>query len=297
MKMNLHLLRTFAAVVTHGGFGRAAEAIHVSQPAVSKAVRELESQLDMSLMEHGGRQVRLTEAGVRLYEYAREIVALEQVALSDLSAMKALRSGTITVGASMTIATFLLPPILAEFSRQSPDIDIRVVSGNTDVVTKRLYGYELDVALVGQLVEDERIERAFWYDHELVIIAPATHPLSQEHEVTPALLSSSRWVVREEGSGTRDYTANLLESVGIRPCRLMEIESMEGVVQCVAAGLGLAIVPIEAAEDLIRVGKLKRLSLRTVRFKWPLYAMRLRARPISPAVSSFWRTLAIDPDV
>lgn len=295
--MNLHLLRTFAAVVTHGGFGRAAEAIHVSQPAVSKAVRELESQLDMSLMEHGGRQVRLTEAGARLYEYAREIVALEKVALSDLAAIKALRSGTITVGASMTIATFLLPPILSKFLRENPDIDIRVVSGNTDVVAKRLYGYELDLALVGTPVEDERIDRAYWYDHELVIIAPAREAVFEEHEVTPNLLDAQRWVVREEGSGTRDYTTKLLADLGICPRRLMEVESVEGVVQCVAAGLGLAIVPLEAAEDLIKVGKLRQLYLRNVRFKWPLYAMRLRSRPVSPAVRSFWKMLAIRSDL
>src|SRR3546814_12681510 len=123
--MNLHRLRMFMAVVEHQGFSRAAEALHVSQPAVSKAVRELEHQLGLSLVERGGARghgVVLTDHGQSLHQHARAIFALERTAMADIRERVALRSGVLRVGASTTVAGYWLPPHVATFVQRFPGV-------------------------------------------------------------------------------------------------------------------------------------------------------------------------------
>lgn len=186
--MNLHLLRTFAAVAAHESFSRAAEAIHVSQPAASKAVRELEDQLDMALLKRGGGRVRLTEAGAALYEHARAILALERAAVADLRARQGLEHGSLTIGASMTIATYLLPPLMARFLNRYPGISVRIMSGNTEAIERRLLAYELDIAFVEGPTHDPRVEKTLWHEDELVILAPGDHPLPAKSRINAAEL-------------------------------------------------------------------------------------------------------------
>lgn len=285
--MNLHLLRTFAAVVTHGGFSRAANAIHVSQPAVSKAVRELEDQLDMPLLERSSRPLRLTEAGEALYERARAIFALEQEAVADLRARHGLEHGRLTIGASMTIATYLLPPLVACFLDRYPGVEVRIVSDNTEAVAQRLLRYELDVAFVEGPVHDGRIERTHWRDDELVILAPPDQATRRHSQLRTDELSDQRWVVREEGSGTRAVTTPLLKQAGIEMRRMLEVGSVEAVVQNVAAGLGLAMVSVEAVRDQLAAGRVQVIPVSGHRFHRPLHSVNLHGRPISPAAQQF----------
>src|SRR5680860_83395 len=247
--MNLHLLRTFTSVAEHGSFSRAGEVIHISQPAVSRAVRELEGQLGMALLERRGGQVKLTEAGAELYEHARAIFALEKSAMADLRGRQGLERGTLTVGASRTIGTYFLPPVIAEFLRRYPAIDVRIISENTELIQRRLLAYELDVAFVEGSVDDHRVEPTFWYEDELVILAHARHPLLDIRSLKPSDMHSERWVVREQGSGTRTVTLALLEQAGVSVGRMIEVGGNGALVQSVAAGLGLAMVSSAAARE------------------------------------------------
>lgn len=283
--MNLHLLRTFAAVAEHQSFSRAAEAIHVSQPAVSKSVRELEQQLGLALLERQGGRVQLTEAGAALYDHARAIFALERAAEADIRERLQLGRGCLTVGASMTIASFMLPPLIAEYLQRYPSIDVRIISGNTGTIEQQVLDHELDVGLVEGPVEDARLERTLWREDELVVVAAADYPLPRD--VTPAELAEHRWMVREEGSGTRAVTMPLLEQAGIKVKNLMEVGSIGALVESVAAGLGLAMISVEAVRDPLRLGRLRTVDVPSVRFIRPLHRICLRNRPISPAVAAF----------
>jgi len=283
--MNLHLLRTFASVAEYRSFSRAGEAIHISQPAVSRAVRELEEQLEISLLERRGGQVNLTQAGAELYEHARSIFALEKSAMADLRGRQGLARGSLTVGASRTIGTYFLPPVIAEFLRRYPAIDVRIISENTELIQRRLLAYELDVAFIEGSLDDHRVEQTFWHEDELVILAHAHHSLLSVNALKPSDMDSERWVVREEGSGTRTVTLALLKKAGVNVGRMIEVGGNGALVQSVAAGLGLAMVSSAAAREHLSVGKVNVLEF-PVCFKRPMHRVRLRNKPASPAAQA-----------
>ena len=155
--MKLHLLRIFTLVAEHMSFSRAAEALYMSQPAVSKSVRELENQLGQPLFERGAGKLSLTEAGSLLAERGRAILVIERAAEEDMHALAGLLRGILRIGASTTNATYLLPPILADFLRQHPDVDLRLSIQNTLSIVRLLLDYQVDVAVVEGPVDDARI--------------------------------------------------------------------------------------------------------------------------------------------
>ena len=247
--MNLHLLRIFHTVGEHASFSRAAEHLGISQPAVSKALRELEDQLDVVLIERGSRIVSLTEAGQVLFEYAGGIFAMERAALEALQAYSNLERGRLRIGASMTVAGYWLPGYVADFSQAHPGIALSLTSANTQAIAERLLACEIDIALVEGPVEDERIESRPWRDETLLIVAPPDSELARAGTVTPADLSAATWVVREHGSGTREVMNRWLDRLGIVPARTLEAGSTEAVIQTVAAGGGVSMVPRVSSAD------------------------------------------------
>lgn len=181
--MNLHLLRIFHAVGEHTSFSRAAEHLGVSQPAVSKALRELEDQLDVVLIERGARVVSLTEAGQVLFEYAVGIFAMEHEALEALQAYSDLERGRLRIGASMTVAAYWLPGYVADFAQAHPGVSLSLTSANTQTIAESLLACEVDIALVEGPVEDERIESRPWREEALLIVAPPDGPLADRKSV------------------------------------------------------------------------------------------------------------------
>ena len=184
------------------------EALYISQPAVSKAVKELENQLGVPLFERGAGKLTLTEAGALLAERGRAILSVEQTAEEDLQALRGLHRGTLRIGSSTTIATYLLPPVIAAFLGSHPAIDLRLTIQNTQTILSLLLEYRLDVALVEGPVADERIECEAWRPDELVVIAAPGHPLAtrgcRETVCRVSILEDQLFLIREPGSGTRE---------------------------------------------------------------------------------------------
>src|SRR4028119_1453575 len=225
MALNLHLLRVFALVAEHGNLSRAAQAAHISQPAVTKAIQELEKQVGIPLLERGARGVRLTEAGTVLQEHARAIYAAEQVAEDELRSLRGLSGGTLRIGASLTIANYYLPPLVVEFHAQHPQLELLLSSNNTEMITRLLLDYKLDVALVEGPVHHERIVVRKWRDDELVVVASPDHPLAKRKRLKIANLANEDWVVREPGSGTREVVEDALRERGIQWHYTLEMNS------------------------------------------------------------------------
>ncbi len=284
MSLNLHHLRVFAAVAEQRGFSRAAAALHLSQPAVSKAVRQLEREVGVPLVERAGRASRLTAAGEKLAARARELFAVETTAEEELRALRGLEAGSLRVGASTTIATYMLPPILARFHDAHRAIALRVVSANTRAITRALLERRLDIALVEGPVEHPRIQARRWRSDELVLIAPPDHRLASRRGVSARELLTERFVVREQGSGTRDVAERALSKHGVHPSVALQLGSTEAVKQAVAAGLGLAIVSRYAAEDQLALGRIALVRLHGVELGRALTELRLEGRrPSAPA--------------
>lgn len=298
--INLHLLRVFVAVVDQQSFSRAAEVLFITQSAVSKAVRELEHQLDLPLVDRGPggargmRGVRLTEGGQALYEHARGIFSMERIALEDVRERVGLRKGVLRIGASTTVAGYWLPTHIAAFARRFPDIQVELVVANTAQIAHAIVDCAVDAAFVEGPVDDARIDTSVWRDEALVVIAPEA-PLSTigaTRRVSAAVLGEQTWLLREEGSGTRRVAQNLLRTHGIVPRHLLEIGSNEAIARAVAAGAGVAILPSVVVEDLIAMRRIRALSLeQQVSLSRPLYRLELLNRRRSPALQAFMEQL------
>ena len=284
--MNLHLLRIFAAVVEQKSFSRAAEVQGVSQPAVSKAVRELEDQLEVVLLERGGRSFRPSEAGQMLYKYARGIFAMERAAIEAVQAYSELDRGSLVIGASTSIAAYWLPRYIADFANQHPNLQIRLLSGNTRQVAQWLLDCAVDVALVEGSIDDERLEVRPWR-HERMLIVAAADAFPAGRKQRAADLSTQRWLLREAGSGSRSVVAIEMERLGIIPARTLEAGSNEIIVQMAAAGMGLGLVPEVAAADAIALGRIETLTLDEGEISRELFRLRLPRRPISQGALAF----------
>lgn len=298
--INLHLLRVFATVVEQQGFSRAAETMFITQSAVSKAVRELEHQLELPLIDRGPggargvRGVRLTEGGQVLYEHARGIFAMERIALEDVRERVGLRKGELRIGASTTVAGYWLPVHVAAYARRHPDIRTRVMVANTAQIAQAIIDCTVDAAFVEGPVDDPRIDRRVWREEALVVIAPddLAGSGSGSRLATAASLSEQTWLLREEGSGTRRVAERLLHAHGITPKHQVEIGSNEAIARAVAAGAGVAILPSVVVEDLIAMRRVRTLSLDgQAALSRRLYRLELLNRRRSPALEAFLEQL------
>jgi DNA-binding transcriptional LysR family regulator len=292
MALNLHHLRVFASVAEQGSFTRAAGALRLSQPAVSKAVRELEQQTGMPLFERAGRATRLTAAGAALFARARELFAVAQTAEEELRALRGLEGGVLRVGASTTIATWLLPPYLARFREAHPGVALHVSSANTRSIAHALLERRLDIALVEGPVRHPRIEVVPWREDELVIIAPVTHHLARRRNIRLTSIAGEPFIVREPGSGTRRVAERALAAQGVEIRVALQLGSTEAIKQAVAAGLGLAIVSRFAAADQVALGRLAAIGVREAALGRTLTELRVRGRAPGPTAQTFREVLA-----
>lgn len=291
MNLNLHLLRIFYTVVEAGRFARAAERLCISQPAVSKAVKELEHQLDIALLERGAharQPLQLTVDGQALYEHARGIFALERATVEDLQARRELQRGHLRIGASTTVAGYWLPGYMASFNRLYPHIELALDVANTELISHKLIECEIDVAIVEGEVTDPRLQVRRWQDDPLTVIAPVNVPLHGDPEATHHVLSQQTWLIRESGSGTRRVTEQLLADHNIKPQRTFTIASNEGIARAVAHGLGVALQPTRVVRELLLAGELQTANYPpTAALHRPLYLLQLNERPASPLLQQF----------
>ncbi|MGQ0799583.1 MAG: LysR substrate-binding domain-containing protein [Pseudomarimonas sp.] len=292
--MNLHLLRMFVAVVEHNSFSRAAAALFVSQSAVSKGVRELESQLDMVLVERsvrisdGLRGICLTEGGQALYQHGRGIFALERIASEDVRDRLQLRKGRLRLGASTTVAGYWLPPYIADFMRRYPDIEPALFVGNTKEVTGAIIDCLIDIGFVEGAVSDERLQSTVWKQEPLLLVTAANSPLANTRRPTVKQFSEQTWLIREQGSGTRQVAQRLLDGWGVATPRMVEVGSNEAIARIVASGGAIALLPEAIVGDLLSAKRLHPIEMpETAGLLRPLHRIELCNRPLPAAARAF----------
>lgn len=293
MKLNLHLVRVFYHVVECQSFSRAAEELFISQPAVSKAIKELENQLDLMLIERAmvgkrHKAINLTADGVALFEHARAIFSLERAAVDDLQARIELRKGKLTIGASSTIASYWLASYITRFHQEYPDIELRVEVGNTESMWQSLIDCHIDLALVEGEVDDPRLVTEVWKDEELVIITPPNSNFVWDD------LLSQQWIVREKGSGTYFVTEKVFVQLGINPQQRLTIASNEGIARMVACGAGVAILPLCIVQDLVALKQLKIFEIISLNsLSRSLFLLTLKDRPVTKLQQCFINCLNV----
>jgi DNA-binding transcriptional LysR family regulator len=289
--MNRNHLALFQAVAEAGSISGGAERARVSQPAVSKQIAELESALGVRLLERLPRGCRLTEAGTLLAGYANRWRSIEAEAEHAIKAFRGLKRGRLAIGASMTIGGYLLPESIAAFHRRFPEIELQVTISNTQSIREALLGGAIDLGLTEGAIEDDELESTVFFQDEIVVIAPANHPLVKRKNVSVREVCREPLILREEGSGTRAVVERALRRKGFKVQPLLSLASPEAIRNLVATGIGLAFVSRLIAEMELRAGRLGIVSLKDFAIQRPLHLQRVQGRSESPAVTQFLEVL------
>ena len=289
--MNLNHLALFHAVAEEGSMSRGAERLFISQPAVSKQIKELETALGTPLFDRLPRGLKLTPAGVLLAGYARRLFAVEAEAEHALRELRGLTRGRLTLGASLTIGDYLLPPVLGAFHRQYPEIEIQLEIANTQIIQQKVSENLLDFGLTEGFADEPHLSAEVFSQDEIIAIVPPGHPLLKCRSVTSAEFCAEPLLLREPGSGTREVVERALARLGIAVTPTLSLGSTEAIKRSVAAGLGIALVSRLAVAAEIESGLLYPLPLSDLSLTRPLHLVRLRGKSESAAVLAFLATL------
>ncbi len=284
--MNLRQLQVLLTVAEAGAVTVGAERLHISQPAVSKHIRELEEELGTPLFDRHPRGVTLTAGGEVVLHHARRMLALQQAARDELAALRGVRSGRLAIGASTTIGSYLLPGLLQDFHHAHPGIRVSLVVANTRDIQSQLLDYALDLGLTEGFVEPGAFDaRTFARDQLLPVASPA---FAAAHRIDSAReLTALPCILREPGSGTRAVVERAFARQDLRPEVLMSLGSTEAIKRTVAAGLGYAVISKLAVATELAEGRLVRLPVPELAIARPLHRIRVQSRSAPPALAAF----------
>lgn len=257
-------LQVFHAVARHLSFTKAAESLLMTQPAVTVQIRQLEEQFNTRLFERTRSRISLTPAGELVFGYAEKILALSAEMETRIGEMTGRMCGDLKVGASTTIAGFLLPRVLGEFNSLYPQVRLRLTVGNSESIESRVAEHALDVGLIESPPHLPGLLDEACCDDELLVICAPDYPLNGMASVTPRALLEYEFISREPGSGTRKVTDAYFVEAGVSPEKLktlMELGSLEALKGVVCAGLGFAIVSRASVGRELQQGSLVAIPL------------------------------------
>ncbi len=257
-------LQVFYSVAKHLSFTKAAAALHMTQPAVTFQVRQLEDQFNTRLFDRTHNRISLTDAGERVYHYAKQIFELYSRMEGDVRALTGEISGVVIVGASTTIAEYLLPSLLGTFKRKFPDVVIRLQVSNTDGIVAMVEDNEIDLGIVEAPVANKNLVVEICRIDKLVAVLAPDHPLAGSTCLPVADVLSYPFIAREEGSGTREVTLDYLRGAGLEPADLtivMELGSPESIKGAIEAGMGISILSRSTLGKELALGTLTCVEL------------------------------------
>jgi DNA-binding transcriptional LysR family regulator len=258
-------LRVFRTVAEEASFRRAAERLHLSQPAVSQQIHALEEELATTLFDRGKGRIRLTDAGSVLLRYARKGARLADEARAALDGLRGETTGTLRIGASMTVTQYILPRMLGAFLEQHPRIEPAVTSANTEHIVAALAQRKIDLGLIEGPVSSRDVFRQRFFEDRMVLIVgrryPWPHKTSPSRPVIPVrALTEVPLLMRERGSGSRHVVELALRRAGLRLRDLriaMDLDSIVAIISAVEAGLGAGFVSEWAIQKELKLGTVR----------------------------------------
>src|SRR2546430_8899740 len=234
-------LELFLAVLDHGGVGRAAQACHISQPAVSEHLRGLEAHFGVRLVERHGQRIRPTVAARAVEPYARQALALLRTAEQAAGEGRGLRAGSLTIGASTTPGTYLLPAALGRFHATYPGITLRLEISDTRGIQRSVAVGQAGRGAIGEAPLVPGLAAEPWVKDELVLVVPRGHPFARPRAAPAHAIAGEPYIAREEGSSTRGVAERYLARVGVTLTPAVELGSTDANREAVAAALGVAL--------------------------------------------------------
>ena len=270
----------------HLSYTRAAEELHLTQPAVSMQVKQLEGQVGLPLFEQIGKKIFRTEAADIMLSHAQIILQHLIVAREEMESLKGVDSGRLRIAVASTV-NYFAARLLATFCRQYPNVEIRLDVTNRETLLQKLEANEPDLALMGQPPAGLDVDTSVFMENPLIMIAAPSHSLTQTKGITLDMLNQETFVVREFGSGTRLAMERFFAEDGFTPRTMVEMTGNEVIKQGVEVGLGLSIVSVHTVELELSAGRLASLDIVGMPIVRRWYVAHRRGKRLSPTALYF----------
>ncbi|TNJ67190.1 LysR family transcriptional regulator [Paenibacillus hemerocallicola] len=286
MALNFHQLHIFYTVADKGSFSMAAQALHMTQPAVTMQVQSLEDYFGTKLFQRSTKKIELTEAGRTLLPFAKRSIDLIKDTDIAMSKFTHMLEGRLQLGASLTIGEYILPRLLGPFSKEYPSISVSLKVMNTTQILEEIFNHQLTFGLVEAPIHHPDVKTEIVLNDELMLIVPSDHPLADQASITLDDVLLHPFILREQGSGTRQVMEEELRRVGYGTDRLkivMELGSTGAIKSAVEAGLGITLLSPTAVRHETALGIFKVKSIEGLTFTRHFYSIYLQAAllPIS----------------
>ncbi len=286
MNITFRQLEVFEAVARLLSYTQASKELHLSQPAVSMQIKQLEESTGIPLFEKMGRKIYLTEAGREMYHYSRTISHQLEEAEEVLEQLKGLQTGKLEITVATTANAFATR-MLAMFNKQHVGVTVSLDVTNREHLLRQIAANEKDIAIMGRPPEDADLVTESFADNPLVVVASPDHPLAHEKHIPLYRLQNQTFVVREQGSGTRTAMQRFFDQHNLRVTSSMEMNENEAIKQAVQAGMGLGVVSIHTIELELETNRLVILDVEDFPIMRHWYLVHRREKRLAPMAQAF----------
>lgn len=274
-------LTVFYTVAKRLSFTKAAEELFISQPAVTKHIRELEQTYDSKLFDRNGNTIKLTPAGDLLLKHAETIFAIYRTVDFDMAALQQKDKGFLNLGASTTISQYIIAPILAGFKKKFTEVELRLITGNTEQIEKALIDKEIELGIVEGQSKNQEISYADFIKDEIVLVCHKNHPLAKTAEIDVSMLPSYHFIVREPGSGTRQVIDYALKTKGINLSDLpaeIQLGNTESIKAYLLHSTAVAFLSVHSIGREVLSGDLRIVEIKDLNITRNFYFIHLKGK-------------------
>ncbi|HEX6734936.1 MAG TPA: LysR substrate-binding domain-containing protein [Azonexus sp.] len=290
--LTLRQLQIFVVAARHLSYARAAEELHLTPPAVSMQLKQLEDNVGLPLFERMGRGVALTGAGELLVHHALRILGEIKDAEASLQSLAGAETGLLSVGLVST-AKYFMPRLLAKFAQAHPGVEVQFTVGNREILLQKLQDNAIDLAVMGRIPTEIDAHAEPMAPHPYVLIGPADHPLRAARRFEMHELRQETFLLREEGSGSRRVAEEMFRNHLVTPARAITMGSNETIKQAVMAGMGVALISLHTLPLELKTGALSVLDVVGTPVERTWYVVHMNAKRLLPAGIQF-RSFLLD---
>lgn len=294
MQINLNQLRAFFLVAKENSVTKAAEVLHITQPAVSMQIKSFEKNLDAKLFRKYGKELQLTDMGLVLFGYAERIFQVVEELEYVLKRYDDLTLGSFTIGTTRSFARHLMPGLLSRFQERFPGVRVFLKVGSSQEIADGLMEFKYDLGIIGRLPDSTKLKVIPYTREEFCLVIPPDHRFAEKKKIALVELKNEPIIIRESGSGSRHAILSLLDSHGLRPSVLVEAGSVEFIKEYIIKGRGISFLYKPEIELEARLGLLMPLGIK----EGPIFIQTdivfPRGADLSPPAQAFLRLIKPD---
>lgn len=284
--MNLNQLKIFYYTAKYGSHSLAADALYITQPAVTKGIQRFEEYYEIKLFNRSGKKLVLTDAGEALYDMADNIFGMESQAEEIVRGFQQSKRGHLRIHASETFGAYYLPPIMREFKKNNPGIQVSINVLPTELVVEKTATLDNDIGFISYAMEHKKITIREILEDGLVLIVPPDHEFAGKKEIRPRDLEHQHLIMHEDGAATRIITDRYIKKNNISVSVQLELSNNEAIKRAVEQGLGLALVSRWVANEEIEDGRLTAIPFSDNSMKRKFYIIYNRDKYISTSIGN-----------